>query len=186
MTRVPPNDMIMTFHVELWRSYDANERESGQPVPPRSEAFVPREGRRRFGNGSKRAHDPRQARVTLIYFSAHDRALDREPVSSRRSLLCRRRLHALLNRSAKRAPGNGSAFDCAISSSRRNLVPPRNVINTGNRDKRKQSKSRAKKEEHSYVNRRAILVYIEQWMPSNSQDPICSFGKRTLPRTYSF
>lgn len=47
----------------------------------RQTALVPRhkwaEGHHRFGNGSK----PRSihARVTLIYFSAHDRALDHEP-----------------------------------------------------------------------------------------------------------
>lgn len=39
------------------------------------------------------------ARVTLIYFSTHDHALHHDPVASRRSLLCRPRLHALFNRS---------------------------------------------------------------------------------------
>lgn len=48
----------------------------------RQTALVPRhkwaEGHHRFGNGSTK---PRSihARVTLIYFSAHDRALDHEP-----------------------------------------------------------------------------------------------------------
>lgn len=95
--------MKSVSYAKLWRA----KTKGGANQRARRTALVPRhkwaEGHHRFGKGSTK---PRSihARVTLIYFSAHDRALDREPVAQRRSLLrlrrrLRCRLHAPLNRS---------------------------------------------------------------------------------------
>lgn len=95
--------MKSVSYAKLWRA----KTKGGANQGARRTALVPHhkwaEGHHRFGKGSTK---PRSihARVTLIYFSAHDRALDREPVAQRRSLLrlrrrLRCRLHAPLNRS---------------------------------------------------------------------------------------
>lgn len=121
-TRVD-NDMIMNFRRSAAREEEETKGNVARPVTrgeSRGIFFC-----RGAVNGAKVVADLEtgrsrmiHARMTLIYFSAHDRALDHEPVASRRSLLCRRRLHALLNRSTNRLLENDSALDCATTKPR--------------------------------------------------------------------